>query len=116
MESNLPLSKRYYSIGEVCSQLDVAPSLIRHWETVFGKLHTRRNGKGGRLFTPANIQHLTAIHRLVKDDRMTLEGAKAALSREQNITTEAIVQELEGIKAGLINLQKQINPVIKKEQ
>lgn len=112
MEFTDPLSKRYYSIGEVCDLLKVAPSLIRHWESVFGKLHTRRDGKGGRLFTPDDISHLTDIHRLVKDDRMTLEGAKVALTK-QNAGNLDVINQLESIKTGLAGLRSQIDNMLK---
>ena len=76
------VEKLYYSIGEVAEMLEVPISTIRFWENEFVILKPMKNKKGNRLFTPADIKNLRIIHHLVKDEGMTLSGAKKRLSEK----------------------------------
>jgi len=76
------VEKLYYSIGEVSEMLDVPVSTVRFWENEFDVLKPMKNKKGNRLFTPADIKNLKIIHRLVKEEGMTLAGAKKKLSEK----------------------------------
>ncbi len=73
------LTKRYYSISEVASLLEVAPSLLRFWETVFPTIKPVKSHRGERRYTPDVIMHLQEIYTLVKVKGYTLDGAKSAL-------------------------------------
>lgn len=75
--------KLFYSMGEVAEMFDVNPSLLRHWETQFSVLHPKRNKKGNRLYTPQDVENLKLIYHLVKEQGMTLEGARKALKRKR---------------------------------
>lgn len=75
--------KLFYSMGEVSEMFDVNPSLLRHWETQFSVIRPKRNKKGNRLYTPQDVEHLKLIYHLVKEQGMTLEGAKKALRRKR---------------------------------
>ncbi|MEG1405961.1 MAG: MerR family transcriptional regulator [Alistipes sp.] len=76
--------KLFYSMGEVADMFGVNSSLIRHWESQFSVLKPKRNKKGNRLFTPADVDNLKLIYHLVKEQGMTLEGAKKALRQRPN--------------------------------
>ena len=76
------VEKLYYSIGEVAEMLEVPISTIRFWENEFVILKPMKNKKGNRLFTPADIKNLRIIYHLVKDEGMTLSGAKKRLSEK----------------------------------
>lgn len=71
--------KLYYSMGEVAEMFDVNPSLLRHWETQFPRLRPHRNRKGNRLYTKQDVELLKRIYHLVKEQGMTLDGARRAL-------------------------------------
>lgn len=71
--------KLYYSIGEVADMFKVAPSLIRFWEKEFNELKPRKNSKGNRQYTQKDIERLRLIYHLVKEQQMTIAGAKAKL-------------------------------------
>ena len=62
--------------------LEVPISTIRFWENEFVILKPMKNKKGNRLFTPADIKNLRIIYHLVKDEGMTLSGAKKRLSEK----------------------------------
>ncbi|MCU0328134.1 MAG: MerR family transcriptional regulator [Chitinophagales bacterium] len=67
--------KYYYSIGEVADHLQTNISQIRYWSSEFD-LNLRKNRKGDRLFTKEDIDKLIEIHRLLKKEGYTIEGAK----------------------------------------
>jgi DNA-binding transcriptional MerR regulator len=74
-----PIEKLYYSIGEVSEKLSLNASLIRYWEKEFTIIKPRKNSKGDRIFTKADIEIIQKIYDLVKIQGLTLDGAKKAL-------------------------------------
>ncbi len=76
------IEKLYYSIGEVAEQFNVAPSLIRFWETEFDILQPKKNRKGNRQFTKEDIDQIRLIYHLVKEKGFTLSGAKEMLKQD----------------------------------
>ncbi len=109
MHLELP-EKRYYGIGEVAKAFEVNTSLIRFWEKEFDELQPKKNAKGNRKFTPADIKNLQLIYHLVKERGFTLEGAKTHLKEERKKTLSnfEIIQKLERVKAELIKIKQQL--------
>ena len=103
----IKVEKLYYSIGEVAEMLDVPVSTVRFWENEFEILKPMKNKKGNRLFTPADIKNLRIIHRLVREEGMTLTGAKKKLSERWDETDYKfeITQSLEKIKSMLLDIK-----------
>ena len=60
--------------------LEVPVSTIRFWENEFAILKPMKNKKGNRMFTAADVRNLMIIHRLVKEEGMTLAGVRKKLS------------------------------------
>lgn len=106
---DLPLDKRYYTIGEVAEMFQVSKSLIRFWENEFDFLRPHKNSKGDRRFTPKNIRQFELIHELVKERGFTLEGAKQEIKRQQKFQKKKaeILNGLHEIKAFLEQLRDQ---------
>ena len=107
--------KLYYTIGEVSEMFDVNTSLIRFWEKEFDVIKPKKNKKGNRLFTPEDIDNFKVIYNLVKEQGLTLEGAKKYLKEnrktvkhemkiEKNQFSE-IENKLRSIKNNLLNLR-----------
>ena len=104
------VEKLYYSIGEVAEMLEVPVSTIRFWENEFDILKPMKNKKGNRLFTPADIRNLRLLHHLVKEEGMTLAGAKKKLSEkftEKDYKFE-INESLQKIKSMLLDIRDNI--------
>ena len=101
------IEKLYYSIGEVAEMLEVPVSTVRFWENEFEILKPMKNKKGNRLFTPQDIKNLRIIHRLVKEEGMTLSGAKKKLSEKWDETDHKfeITESLEKIKSMLLDIK-----------
>ena len=101
--------KMFYSMGEVAEMFDVRPSLLRYWEGEFDILKPKRNKKGNRLFTPADVENLKLIYHLVKERGMTLEGAKRAMKRNRGgsaLTRDAeLLERLQTIRAALAEVR-----------
>lgn len=102
--------KLYYSIGEVADMFKVNASLIRFWEKEFDIIKPKKNKKGNRFFTQADIKHLRLIHHLVKEKGYTLKGAKESLkANPEGIDKKAeIIESLMSIKKELKELRDSI--------
>jgi DNA-binding transcriptional MerR regulator len=85
------IEKIYYSIGEVAEQFNVAPSLIRFWESEFELIQPKKNRKGNRQFTKEDIENVRTIYHLVKQKGFTLQGAKDMLKND----TQAVKDKME---------------------
>jgi DNA-binding transcriptional MerR regulator len=101
------VEKLYYSIGEVAEMLEVPVSTVRFWENEFDILKPMKNKKGNRLFTPADIKNLKIIHHLVKEEGMTLAGAKKKLSEKWDEAEYKyeINESLQKIKSILLDIR-----------
>jgi len=109
MQVELP-EKLYYGIGEVARAFNVNTSLVRFWEKEFDVLKPKKNAKGNRKFTPADIKNLDLIYHLVKERGFTLEGAKTHLkeNKRKTLSNFEIIQKLEGVKAELTRIKGQL--------
>lgn len=102
-----PITKLYYSIGEVAKMFDVNTSLVRFWEKEFDILKPKKNAKGNRLFTQKDVDNLKVIYHLVKERGFTLDGAKKKLreNKGDTIQNEEIVERLKDIRGFLVELR-----------
>ena len=103
-------AKLYYAIGEVAHMFEVNTSLIRFWEKEFDIIKPKKNKKGNRLFTQADIDNFHIIFHLVKERGYTLDGAKKKLqdNKEGTVQNVAIVKSLQKIKGFLIDLKEEL--------
>jgi Predicted transcriptional regulators len=105
-----PVEKLYYPIGETAEMLNVPVSTVRFWENEFDILKPMKNKKGNRMFTPDDIKNLKIIYHLLKEERMTLPGAKKRLSGkwEETQYKYEINESLQKIKGLLLDLRDNI--------
>jgi len=104
------IKKLYYGIGEVADIFDVNTSLIRFWEKEFDIIKPKKNAKGNRMFTEADVNNFFIIYHLVKERGFTLQGAKEKLknNKEDTINQIEIVKSLTEVKSFLLELKAQI--------
>ena len=69
-------SKRYYKISEVVDMTGVVASTLRFWETQFSILSPKRNDRGTRFYTPADIDTINMIKYLLHDKGLKIEAAR----------------------------------------
>ncbi|MFD2515765.1 MerR family transcriptional regulator [Pontibacter locisalis] len=105
------IEKQYYTIGEVAAMFDVAPSLVRFWETEFEQLNPKKNKKGNRQYTAKDIETLRTVYHLVKERGYTIQGAKEVMKNKSVQTKDKIeiIESLEKVKAFLVGIKDQLN-------
>jgi DNA-binding transcriptional MerR regulator len=103
--------KRYYKIGEVADAFGLKTSHIRFWEKEFDILKPKKNKKGNRLFTKADIENLKLIYHLVKERGYTLEGARKKLREdpEKLRSNHELIGRLEKIRAELVKIKQNLS-------
>lgn len=101
------LTKLFYTIGEVSRMLGVETSTVRFWEKEFSVIKPHRNAKGNRLFTANDVNNLKTIFHLLKERRMTLEGAKKVMKDKRDETTKnsELVNRLKSLRSILVQLR-----------
>lgn len=111
-----PVAKKfYYTMGEVCELLDVAPSLIRYWHSEFEEIKPIKNKKGNRLFRPQDLEVIKLIYHLLKERGFTIQGAKDYL-RNNRLASQKnfeMIESLKKFKALLIEMKSRMDRVDK---
>ncbi|MFY9310276.1 MAG: MerR family transcriptional regulator [Bacteroidia bacterium] len=101
------ITKLYYSIGEVAEMFDVNTSLIRFWEKEFDIIKPKKNKKGNRLFTPEDLDNFKVIYNLVKEQGLTLEGAKKYLKENR----KAVKHEFKAEKSQISEIESKLKSI-----
>src|SRR3954471_8443287 len=105
------IEKIYYSIGEVAEQFNVAPSLIRFWESEFELIQPKKNRKGNRQFTKEDIENVRTIYHLVKEKGFTLQGAKEMLRNDSQAVKDKMemISSLKRVRSFLLELREKLH-------
>jgi len=104
------MERLYYSITEVAAQCNVNASLLRFWEKEFPQLKPRKNEKGTRFYTSDNILLIKQIFHLVREQHLTLEGARNKLkNKKENVEkTQEVVERLKKVRKELLSIRKEL--------
>ncbi len=105
------IEKLYYSIGEVAELFNVAPSLIRFWESEFDIIKPKKNRKGNRQFTREDIDNVRTIYHLVKEKGFTLQGAKEMLRNDSQAVRDKmdLIDSLKKVRSFLAELKERMS-------
>lgn len=100
--------KLYYSIGEVAEMFDLKDSTLRFWEKEFNIINPRKNDKGTRFYKEEDIDAVRVVHYLLKDQKLTLAGAKKRLkeNKEGVVKQAELMNKLQQIKKELLDLKQ----------
>ena len=103
--------KLYYSIAEVAEMFDVNASLLRFWEKEFPQIAPRTNGRGVRQYRKEDVDTIGLIYYLVKEQGMTLQGARLKLkdNREATLRNFELVKRLKEIRQELVDIRDQLD-------
>lgn len=77
--------KLFYSIKEVAQQFGLNESTLRFWEGEFEEISPLKKN-GIRYYSKEDIEAIALIHHLVRERRMTLEGARQKLKENKELT------------------------------
>lgn len=104
-------SKTYYSIGEVSQMLGIPASTLRYWEKELPTVNPRKSQGGTRRYHISDIDELRLIHRLIKDEGHTIEGAKKLLRRRRNFEMKRsdLIQRLQTIRSEIVSILKELD-------
>ena len=103
------MAKLLYTMGEVAQLLGEAPSAVCYWSNYFEKfVKPQRNAKGNRLFHEEDIETLKQIQYLLKNQGLTLEGAKQRLTEDRRSVDRRVkaLAKLQEIRAELVAVKK----------
>lgn len=105
------MEKSYYSIAEVATMFHVNQSLLRFWEDEFDVLKPKRNNKGTRFYTPENVETIKQIHFLLREQKLTIAGAKERLKSKKGSVekTQKIQEKLIHIRQELMAIRYELN-------
>ncbi len=103
------MAKMIYTMGEVAQLLGEQTSAVRYWSNYFDKfVKPRRNAKGNRMYHPEDVETLQQIQFLLKNQGLTLEGAKQRLTENRRSVDRRVkaLNELKEIRAQLVAVRK----------
>ena len=104
------IEKMYWSIGELAKELQVAPSLLRHWEREIDMIKPYKSDKGTRYYTQKDIEIIRTVHHLVKEKGYTLKGAQESV--RSNFVKESqdayLVNTLHKLKELLLEMKENL--------
>lgn len=71
-----------YKPAEACKIAEVAPYVLRYWETEFAALSEGKEKSGIRLYSARDVRIISRIRELLYDEGFTVAGAKKRLDAE----------------------------------
>lgn len=71
-----------YRPAEACRIAEVAPYVLRYWETEFSALSEGRDKGTSKLYTARDVRIISRIRELLYDEGFTVAGAKKRLDAE----------------------------------
>ena len=105
------MAKLIYTMGEVAQELGENASAIRYWSNYFEKfIKPQRNAKGNRLYHPEDIETLKQIQYLLKNQGLTLEGARQRLTEDRRSVDKRVkaIGVLKEIREELVQVRKSL--------
>lgn len=103
--------KKYYSIKEVSDMLGIPDSTLRYWEKEFKEISPKKNAKGIRHYTAADIEQIRKVNHLVKEKSLTIKGAQARMKDNPKTTldTHEIVERLKAVRSELVAILDELD-------
>lgn len=102
----MEVEKKLYRIAEVTKNIGLPASTIRHWVKEFPQLKPVRNAKGTVYYTHHDLQTMIQIKHLLKEQGMTIEGAKQYLKASKNGADNfEVIEKLKGVRRFLEELR-----------
>jgi len=81
----MPVAKveaEVYKPAEACRIAEVAPYVLRYWETEFPSLSEGKDRSATKLYTARDVKMIARIRELLYDEGFTVAGAKKRLEAE----------------------------------
>ena len=112
--------KLYFKIGEVSKLADVAPHVLRYWESEFNGIKPKRATSRQRLYRREDVELILIIKNLLHTQGYTIAGARKLILESNQLSdiklqsqkTESTASKLSTIKKELIGLKEQLKSKI----
>lgn len=96
--------------------LDIKPHVLRYWETQFEALNPAKNRAGNRVYRARDLQRIALIHRLLHEEKYTIEGARKRIEKEDaggipaghHALERAVIRHLRNELEGLLGLLEEV--------
>ena len=82
MESMKSVPQQLYKPADACRIAEVAPYVLRYWETEFPMLSEGKEKGAPRAYTERDVRIIARIRELLYDEGFTVAGAKKRLEAE----------------------------------
>ncbi|MDR2104973.1 MAG: MerR family transcriptional regulator [Deferribacteraceae bacterium] len=89
---------------DVAKILDIPASTIRFWEENFPQIKPTRTSGGHRTYDSMQLEKLQYIKRLLKDEGLTIEGAKKRLSQKRSEADAPVEKSVQKIQTPSENI------------
>jgi DNA-binding transcriptional MerR regulator len=114
MQKKMPLQldipdKLYFRIGEVSKIVDLAPYVLRFWETEFSKIKPKRTSSGRRLYTQKDIEVIRQIKHLLYEKKFTIQGARQHIDRRVGKKRKLKERFLDDLRTELKNIKNMLD-------
>ena len=105
--------KKYYSIKEVSDMLGIPDSTLRYWEKEFKEISPKKNAKGIRHYTAADIEQIKLVNHLVKEKSLTIKGAKSRMKDNPQTTLDSndVVSRLKAVREELLAILAELDSI-----
>ena len=111
--------KMFYSITEVAQYYNVNESTLRFWEKEFDLIAPKRsdNKRKIRSYTAQDVQNIGLIYHLLKEQGLTLSGAKEKLKKKpgKTETNYEILSRLRSIRSEIVSICRELDSQMRKE-
>lgn len=94
MNNKIP-DKLYFKIGEVSKLADVAPHVLRYWESEFSGIRPKRASSKQRLYRREDVKRILVIKNLLHVQGYTISGARKLIGDTANLNNLVVEEEQE---------------------
>ena len=110
--------KMFYSITEVAQYYNVNESTLRFWEKEFDLIAPKRsdNKRKIRSYTAQDVQNIGLIYHLLKEQGLTLSGAKEKLKKKpgKTETNYELLSRLRSIRSEIVSICRELDSQMRK--
>ena len=114
-------NKAYKSIGEVARILDLVnvkrgtlnTHTIRYWEREFKQIKPKVFNGSRRYYNKHTIEVLKKVKYLLKDQGMTINGAKKVLNSDKSLKLDELPNNSISLDYKIMNKLKKISDIVK---
>lgn len=84
-------NKSFFKLNEVCALTSVKPYVLRFWESEFEEISPTTSSSGQKLYEHKDIEAILLIKKLLFEEKMTVEAAKAEMMTRMSAVREDLM-------------------------